>query len=119
MTIDEAKLKATIPEPFKIYLTGSITDNPNAEADFSNAEKRLYLLTRPELIFNPYKEIALAYKKYNLKDADLWLSAIQSCLIVLTKIKFTHYYQVTENASPGVQLEKIVFNKLNIKELKI
>ena len=57
----------------KIYIAGSITDNPDYERQFKQAEKRL--ISEGHAVINPCKNDGFAYREY----IDMGLCELMKC----------------------------------------
>lgn len=57
----------------KIYIAGQITNNPNYESQFVEAEKRL--LEQGHAVINPVKNLGFDYKDY----IDMGLCELMKC----------------------------------------
>ena len=57
----------------KIYIAGAITNNPNYEKQFSEAENRL--LEQGHAVINPVKNLGFDYKEY----IDMGLNELMRC----------------------------------------
>lgn len=57
----------------KIYIAGSITDNPNYEKQFEEAER--LLLDQGHAVINPVKNLGFTYKEY----IDMGLNELMRC----------------------------------------
>jgi hypothetical protein len=57
----------------KIYIAGSITDNPDYEKQFKQAEKRL--ISEGHAVINPVKNLGFSYREY----IDMGLCELMKC----------------------------------------
>ena len=57
----------------KVYIAGSITNNPDYAQQFANAEKRL--ITLGHVVINPVKNDGFSYKEY----IDMGLCQLMCC----------------------------------------
>lgn len=57
----------------KIYIAGAITDNPNYEKQFKDAEKSL--VSAGNTVINPVKPLGFTYKEY----IDMGLNELMRC----------------------------------------
>ena len=57
----------------KIYIAGAITDNPNYEQQFADAERKL--LAEGHIVINPVKNKGFSYKDY----IDMGLCELMHC----------------------------------------
>ena len=57
----------------KIYIAGSITDNPDYEKQFKQAEKRL--ISEGHAVINPVKNLGFTYREY----IDMGLCELMKC----------------------------------------
>jgi hypothetical protein len=57
----------------KIYIAGAITNNPNYEQQFKEAEKRL--IAEGHAVINPVKNLGFTYKEY----IDMGLNELMRC----------------------------------------
>ena len=57
----------------KIYIAGSITDNPNYEKQFEEAER--LLLDQGHAVINPVKNLGFTYREY----IDMGLNELMRC----------------------------------------
>ena len=57
----------------KIYIAGAITDNPNYEKQFKEAEKSL--VSAGNTVINPVKPLGFTYKEY----IDMGLNELMRC----------------------------------------
>ena len=57
----------------KIYIAGSITNNPDYEKQFKTAEKRL--ISEGHAVINPVKNLGFSYREY----IDMGLCELMKC----------------------------------------
>lgn len=57
----------------KIYIAGAITNNPNYERQFKEAEERL--ISEGHAVINPVKNLGFTYKEY----IDMALNELMRC----------------------------------------
>lgn len=57
----------------KIYIAGSITDNPDYEKQFKQAEKKL--VSEGHAVINPVKNLGFSYREY----IDMGLCELMKC----------------------------------------
>lgn len=57
----------------KVYIAGAVTNNPNYEQQFKEAEKRL--IAEGHAVINPIKNLGFTYKEY----IDMGLNELMRC----------------------------------------
>ena len=88
----------------KIYIAGSITDNPDYKEQFEKAEKML--ISKGHAVINPVKNLGFSYKDY----IDMGLCELMHCDAIYLLKGF--------ETSMGATLEHLYANTTGIKIIK-